>query len=37
MSLGSRRLDESLDRWITRTPEEAGYYEEDEEEKEDEK
>jgi len=34
MSFGSRRLDDAFDRWVTQTPEEAGYYEEDDEEEE---
>lgn len=30
MSFGNKRLDAAYDRWVTRTPEEAGYYEDDE-------
>ena len=28
MSFGDKYLDEAFDNWVTRTPEEAGYFEE---------
>ena len=31
MSFGSKRLDDAFDKWATQTPEEAGYYDEDDE------
>jgi len=35
MSFGSKRLDDAYDRWATQTPEEAGYYDEYDEEEDD--
>ena len=32
MSFGNKKLDAAYDKWVTRTPEEAGYYEDDEDE-----
>lgn len=32
MTFGNKKLDAAYDKWVTRTPEEAGYYEDDEEE-----
>jgi len=30
MGFGSKRLDAAYDKWVTQTPEEAGYYKEEE-------
>lgn len=33
MSFGDRKIDDAYDRWATQTPEDAGYFEEEEEER----